>query len=180
MNNNTAFLVIDVQAGMFPEADPVYQGELLLEKIQSLIHQARACNVPVLYVQHNEGPGEQLESGTAAWEIHPAIAPESGETIIQKYKPDSFHETDLQEVLGQRGIKSLIIAGIQTDMCVEATTKRASELGYEVTVVQDAHSTWSQGGLSAEDIIEQYNEQFHSYATLAAASDIMFRPVLND
>ncbi|MEC0242474.1 cysteine hydrolase family protein [Paenibacillus dokdonensis] len=178
--NNTAFLVIDVQAGMFPEADPVYQGELLLEKIQSLIHQARTCNVPVLYVQHNEGPGEQLESGTADWEIHPAIAPESGETIIQKYKPDSFHETDLQEVLGQKGIKSLIIAGIQTDMCVEATTKRASELGYEVTVVQDAHSTWSQGGLSAKDIIDQYNEQFHSYARLAAASDIMFHPVLND
>ncbi|MCJ8014900.1 cysteine hydrolase [Paenibacillus sp. KQZ6P-2] len=172
--NNTAFLVIDVQVGMFPESDPVYNGDELLERIKGLIHQARIHQVPVIYVQHNEGPGEPLESHTTAWEIHPAIAPVNGEVIIQKYVPDAFHETDLQEVLAQKGIGSLVIAGIQTDICVEATCKRASELGFEVIVVKDAHSTWSQGARSAEEIIEEYNEQFQSFASLEAASNIKF------
>ncbi|MWV42973.1 isochorismatase family protein [Paenibacillus sp. HJL G12] len=172
--NNTAFLVIDVQVAMFPESDPVYNANKLLERIKGLIEQARAHQVPVIYVQHNEGPGEQLESHTPDWEIHSDIAPDPGDVIIQKYVPNSFHETGLQEVLADKGIDRLVIAGIQTDICVEATTQKASELGYVVTVVEDAHGTWAQGGKSAEEIIADYNDQFRAYAELKPASDINF------
>lgn len=172
--SRTALLVVDVQVGMFPETDPVYDGNILLERIQGLIGQAKDSGVPVIFVQHNEGPGEQLETGTADWKIHPSIAPEPGELLIQKHVPDSFHETELQEVLTEMGIERLVITGIQTDICIEATSRRASELGYDVTVVSNAHSTWGQGERTAAQIIEEYNGKFRSYATLEEASQISF------
>ncbi|MGN7356504.1 cysteine hydrolase family protein [Paenibacillus sp. SAF-054] len=172
--NHAALLVVDVQNGMFPASDPVYSGEDLLKRIKGLIEQARSCQAHVIYVQHNEGPGEQLETGTADWEIHPSIAPESEDPVIQKFVPDSFHETELQELLKQKDIQRLVIAGIQTDLCVEATSKRASELGYDVTIARDAHSTWGQNGQSAAEIIEEYNHRFQTFAKLEDASRIRF------
>jgi len=172
--NSQALLVIDVQRGMFPETDPVYAGEELLSKLQVLLDKARGCSVPVIYVQHNEGPGEQLETGTSDWEIHPSIAPFEGEAVIQKFTPNSFHETDLRQVLTDKGIGSLVIAGIQTDICIAATSRGAAELGYDVTVVEDAHSTWGQGGRTAQEIIDEHNRQFREIADVRKASDIEF------
>ncbi|GIO29261.1 MULTISPECIES: cysteine hydrolase family protein [Paenibacillus] len=172
--NSLAFLVIDVQKGMFPEKDPVYNGDALLLKLQGLLDKARSCGVPVIYVQHNEGPGEQLETGASDWEIHPSVAPQEGEAVIQKFTPDSFHETNLQQVLTEKGIRSLVIAGLQTDFCVHATSTRAAELGYEVTVAEDVHSTWGQGGQTAQEIIERHNRQFRGFAAVKKASEIEF------
>ncbi|SFS53448.1 cysteine hydrolase family protein [Paenibacillus sp. BC26] len=174
-NSNTALLVIDVQSAMFAESYPVYNGEVLLERINGLLAKARAADVPVIYVQHNEGEGEELETGSPNWEIHAAIAPVGDEPRIQKYKPDSFHETDLQQVLKERGVGKLVIAGLQTDMCVNATTNRASELGYEIIVAGDAHSTWGSGGLTAEEIIAEHNARFSSFAQISPAADIEFK-----
>ncbi|MDR0271481.1 cysteine hydrolase family protein [Paenibacillus sp.] len=169
-----ALLVIDIQVGMFSESDPVYDGAALLGRINVLLHNARTSGIPVIYVQHNEGPGEQLETETVAWEIHPSIAPEPEDTIIQKFMPDSFHETSLQEVLSSRGIENLVIAGIQTDCCVNATSRRAGELGYDITVVEDAHSTWGQGEKTAAEIIAEHNEQFQKFAEIKKTQDITF------
>ncbi|AJY73663.1 cysteine hydrolase family protein [Paenibacillus beijingensis] len=174
MNADTALLVIDVQVGMFPETDPVYAGEVLLERIRGLIAKARACAVPIIYVQHNEDVGEPLESNSPAWNIHPMIAPHVEDTIIQKYTPDSFHETNLQHELAGKGIKKLVLTGIQTDLCVNATCRRACTLGYEVIVAKDAHSTWSQGNLSAVEIINQYNDLFGTFAKTEESANIEF------
>jgi nicotinamidase-related amidase len=174
MTMDTALLVVDVQIGMFPETDPVYDGLGLLERISGLIMKARACNAPVIYVQHNEGEGEPLETSSPAWHIHPMISPATGDIIIQKYTPDSFHETNLQQELATLGVKKVVVTGIQTDMCVDATCRRASALGYQVTVAEDAHSTWGQGNLNAPQIIEQYNNQFRSFADTMRSSNIKF------
>lgn len=174
MTMDTALLVIDVQVGMFPEADPVYDGEGLLKRIHTLITKARACSIPVIYVQHNEGEGEPLETNSPAWHIHPMIAPLAGDIVIEKHTPDSFHETTLQQQLNTLGIHHLVLTGIQTDLCVDATCRRASQLEYEVTVVQDAHSTWGQGDQSAAQIIEHYNKQFQSFAKILESSSIEF------
>jgi nicotinamidase-related amidase len=174
MNTETALLVIDVQTGMFPEADPVYNGEVLLQRVGALIAKARACGVPVIYIQHNEGPGEPLETNTPGWSIHPAVAPKGDETVIQKHAPDSFHETNLQRELNARGIKRLVLAGIQTDLCVDATCRGAYELGYEVVLAKDAHSTWSQGHVGADQIIDRYNSLLQSFADVVDSDHIKF------
>ncbi|KIL35939.1 isochorismatase [Cohnella kolymensis] len=174
MKIDTALLVIDVQAAMFPETDPVYDADGLLARISGLIAKARACHVPVIYVQHSEDEGEPLETNSPGWYIHPAVEPAAGDLIIQKHTPDSFHETNLQHELAELRIKKVVLTGIQTDMCVDATCRRAGDLGFEVLVAEDAHSTWGQSNQSASEIIEQYNEQFRSFADTRESSKIEF------
>ncbi|WP_308635372.1 cysteine hydrolase family protein [Paenibacillus silvisoli] len=173
-NTNTALLIIDVQTAMFNEENPVHGHEELLERIGGLLGRARAGGIPVIYVQHNEGVGEELETGSPAWEIHTAIAPKDGEPRIQKFKPDSFEGTDLRDKLTAKGISQLVIAGLQTDYCINATVTRAAELGYDVTVAGDAHSTWGQNGQSAEQIIEAHNARFSSFARIQPSTAIIF------
>ncbi|KUO96361.1 isochorismatase family protein [Ferroacidibacillus organovorans] len=70
--SGSALIIIDVQVGMFEEAEAVYQGDMLLRRIAALITKARSSMVPVIYVQHNEDPGGALEPNTRGWEIHGA------------------------------------------------------------------------------------------------------------
>ncbi|WP_274655386.1 cysteine hydrolase family protein [Paenibacillus humicola] len=170
-NGQTALLVVDVQQGMFMEAYPVYDGDGLLERIRGLIAKARASHVPVIYVQHNEGEGEPLETNTSGWEIHSSIAPAPGETIIQKRSPDAFHDTNLQEELAARGIERLVLTGMATDYCIDATCRGAIRLGYQTIVVEDAHST---NNSTAAETVSRYNESFRSMTTTCKASDIEF------
>lgn len=155
--SDTALVIIDVQAGMFAEAELPYQSEQLLANINHLLAQARANDLPIIYVQHGSRAGSSLEPGTAGWQIHPAIAPTAADLVVQKRFPDSFQETTLQEELSARGIKKLIVAGMQTEFCVDTSCRRAFSLGYDVTLVQDAHSTWNTPIVPAEQIIAHHN-----------------------
>jgi len=175
MSNDTALLVIDVQNGMFADDDPVYQGAELLATIGDLLAKARAADAAVIYVQHNGGPGHPLEPDSAGWPIHPAIAPAAGEPVIGKTTPDSFHETRLQAELEARGVVKLVVAGIQTEICVDTTCRRAASLGYQTTLVRDAHSTWDSRTLSAVQIIAHHNDTLDGwFVTPKPASEIAF------
>jgi nicotinamidase-related amidase len=174
MKHDKALLIIDVQVGMFPETNPVYNGNTLLKRIQSLIAKARTSEVPIFYVQHNTGPGKPLEQGTSGWEIHPSITPVEEDIIIQKYTPDSFHETNLQQELDAKGIKHLTIAGIQSEVCVDTTCRRGYSLGYKLTLVQDAHSTWNTQHLTAHQIIQHHNSVLRWFANTTNSSQISF------
>ena len=175
MQSSTALLVIDVQLGMFEESDPVQRGDRLLATINDLITRARAAGIPVIYVQHSGGENHLLEPGSPGWPIHPAIVPAKGELVIHKRHPDSFQETDLQHELEMRGIRHLIVAGIQTEYCVDTTCRRAYSLGYDVTLVQDAHSTWDTEYLKASQIIDHHNQVLESwFVTLKEARMIEF------
>jgi len=151
-------MIIDVQLGMFDENNPVYQGNALLTIIKTLISQARASNVPIIYIQH-DGTGDKspLHPDKPGWAIHPSIAPEDNDLIVRKQHPDGFQETGLQKELEKAGIKQLVVVGIQTDYCVDTTCRRAYSLGYDVTLVQDGHSTWDTDILKASQIIQHHN-----------------------
>ncbi len=169
--NETALLVIDVQNEMFDEGNPVYKSERLIENLQDLIGKARAAYVPVMYVQHNDGG---LVKGTNFWEIHPSISPQEGDPVIQKWTPDSFHQTSLQDELEAKGIRNLVITGNQTEMCVDTTCRRAYSLGYNVTLVSDAHGTWDSESLSAEQIIGHHNAVLGKFAAVKETKEIEF------
>lgn len=158
MPNDTALVVIDVQVGMFDDDDPVYDGDGLLARIGQLIANARESGVPVIYVQHqSDRPGHPMAYGSPGWRIHPAIAPLPGEPVVAKRTPDSFHETQLGDELVRRGIHKLVVVGIQTENCVDTTCRRACSLGYDVTLVSDAHSTWNTDVLTAPQVIAHHN-----------------------
>lgn len=157
MNQDTALLIVDVQVGLFSPKLTLYNPENLITNISTLLAKARTAHVPVIYVQHEGEADGFFGRGKPAWEIHPAIKPQDGEVMVAKRTPDSFSGTVLQEELENRGIKKLVIAGLQTEFCVDTTCRRAYTLGYDTTLVNDAHSTMDTKVLSAPQIIAHHN-----------------------
>jgi nicotinamidase-related amidase len=176
MSEDTALLIIDVQMGMFAESDPVYQGDELLARIRRLLEKARNAQVPIIYIQHgSERSGHPLEIGTPGWQIHSAIAPREGDHIVRKQMPDAFYNTSLQQELQALGVKKVILTGIQSDLCVDTTCRRACSLDYDVILVADAHSTWGRESLTATQIITHHNALLGDwFATVKAERDISF------
>jgi nicotinamidase-related amidase len=76
---------------------------------------------------------------------------------IEKNFPDSFQDTTLESHLTQLGVNQLIVAGIQTEICVDATCRRAFSLGYDVILAKDGHSTADSSSLIADQIITHHN-----------------------
>ncbi len=173
--SDTALLIIDMQVGNFSEPDPVYEGNELLAKVKNLIAKARSAQTPIIYIQNDGGEGDPDEYGTPGWEIYPALQPAERDVVIQKQTPDAFHETSLHHELSSRQIKRLVIAGLQTEYCIDTTCRRAFTLGYEVTLVRDAHSTWDSPPLKARQIIDHHNNVLGGwFATLKNEREIEF------
>jgi nicotinamidase-related amidase len=159
MSNQTALLIIDVQNAMFSYEDAqIYDGDEVMNNICLLLEKARAADTPVIFIQHSSDDSEdEFYVGTETWQIHPRLARQETEPIIQKRTWDAFYQTDLELVLQKHGIKSLIIAGMQTEFCVDTTCRRAFSMGYESILVHDAHSTMDGHVLTASQIIKHHN-----------------------
>jgi nicotinamidase-related amidase len=155
---NVALLIIDMQLGNFHGSEPIYDGEKLLSNVQRLIGKARDGGTPIFYVKNRGRKGDPDEVGTPGWEIHPTVVPEEGDIVIEKETPDAFHKTTLHQKLKSKGIERLVIAGLQTEYCIDTTCHRAYSLGYNVVLVKDAHSTWDSPNLTAEQIIRHHNQ----------------------
>jgi len=151
-----ALLIIDVQVGLV-KLTPAEVQASVLPRIGTLVEKARDSGTPVIYIQHDGSKGHALEPGTRGWDIHPSLKPAADEPIIRKRESDSFFETMLQEELEKRRITHLTIAGGMTEYCVDTTCRRATSLGYDVTLASDAHLTRDNGVLSAANIIAHHN-----------------------
>jgi nicotinamidase-related amidase len=172
--NETALLIIDAQVNMFAAGSSVFEGEKILNTLCSMVFRARAARMLVIYVQNNGTENDPDMPGTLGWQIHPALTPEKGDLVIQKNTPDSFHGTTLQNELDSRHIQNLIVAGMQTEYCINATCRRALEVGYKIILVQDAHSTYDGSTLTAPQIIAQYNHDLGGIVKLQNMDDIVF------
>ena len=177
----TALLVIDVQndivAGMgTPERQPAIDRALdeIVVRLRGLQEKARQTGIPVIMVQHDGGPGDELEKGTAGWEIREEVALKPGDILVEKRSCDSFHETELQAVLKQRDISHLVVGGCQTQYCVDTTVRRAVSLGYDVTLIGDAHTTGDTASLQFADIVAHHNETLNGFR--AGNSRVRVRP----
>jgi nicotinamidase-related amidase len=168
--NKIALLIIDVQVGSFVGQKPAYGGRDFLERVRSLIHRCREKGIVVVYIQHCGGPGDPDEPGTAGWPIHPLIGP-GEDAVVQKRQPDAFQDTPLQTILKEKGIKKIIIAGLQTEYCVDTTTRRAFSLGYEVVLVGDCHTSWDSKSLGAVDKIAYHNQVLGNWFATMKMSD---------
>ena len=159
MNRRVALVVIDLQTAVFedPAGPPVFESTTLLENARALIDAARAGGVPVVYVQHCGRAGDEFEEGRSGWYIYGPIAPRPGEPVVRKYKSDAFEGTQLQEVLESLPVRSVVVTGAQSEHCVAATCRRASQLSYEVILASDGHSTWASKTQTAAEIIAEQN-----------------------
>ncbi len=175
MSNKAALLIIDAQLNMFAEDFSVYRGKEILQTINRLIEKARETETAVIFVRNNGPVGEPDEPHTPGWEIHPALNPLPNDISLDKTTADTFASTTLQQILEEKEINALIICGMQTEMCVQSTTQRALELGYQVTIVADGHTTFDfPDEAPAEAIITQFNTSFASKASVQPTSRITF------
>lgn len=148
-----ALVVIDVQAGLV-DAHP-YHEEELIGNIQRLLAACRTRQIPVIYIQHDEEDGE-LIPGSDAWQIAAPIAPQPGEKIFEKHFSSAFRKTGLHEYLQSIGAQNIILCGMQTEYCVDATTKVAFELGYDVRIPVGGTSTYDNGLFTGADLVKFY------------------------
>lgn len=164
MIRKTALLVIDAQTGIIedPSNGPVHNPAGLIQTIQHVLTEARQKSIPVLYVQDLD----VAEAGEEAFAIHPAIAPLPDEPVVLKRATDSFHGTTLHEQLQANGINHLVIVGCKTEYCIDSACRKATTLGYDVTLVRDGHSTSDSAVLSGEQIIAHHNTCLHGLGNL--------------
>ncbi len=133
-------LIIDIQRDYFPGGrHPLVGPDAAADAAARVLTRQREQGATVVHVRH-ESPagGGFLEVGTAGAEIDERVAPEAGESVIVKHAPNSFVGTDLHEHLRDLGAQELLVVGMMTSMCVDATVRAAIDLGYAVTVVGDA------------------------------------------
>lgn len=134
-----ALLLVDLQNDYFPGgAFPLPAIAPCVANAAVVLAWARARGVRVIHVQHREldpAVGFLLDGSPGA-ETHVEVAPTGGETVVVKRHPNAFRETSLVEALA--GIESVIVLGAMSNMCVDATARAAADLGYGVTVVEDA------------------------------------------
>ena len=143
---------------------PLELQDRVLSNITVLLSKARSSAMPVLFIQHDGTKGHPVEAETAAWAIHPSIPPLREEPVIRKKASDSFYETRLAEELQTRKISHLIIAGGMTEYCVDTTCRRSVTLGYDVTLVADAHLTRDTPVLASSQIIAHHNLLLDGFA----------------
>lgn len=159
MAKETALLIVDVQVAMYSyENQSLYNGEEVLDNICILLQKARNAGTPVIYIQHTSEDDDEYNRTKPTWQIHPKIAPLDNETVIEKTTWDSFYKTGLDATLKEKGIKRLIIVGMQTEFCLDTTCRCAYSLGYhENVLVRDANSTFDGPVLTSKQIVEHHN-----------------------
>jgi len=139
-----------------------------LDETAALLDRARTAGIPIIHVQHDDGPGSLYDVEGESGAIVERVAPRDGEPVVRKQYPNSFVETDLDEQLKAVGATNLVIAGFMTHMCVNSTARAAFNLGYAPTVVAAATATRSLPGIGGEQVPASVIQE----ASLAGIADL--------
>jgi nicotinamidase-related amidase len=176
---STALLIIDMQQELCFGAEAAFEAQRVVDRINLVSARARAAKAPVIMIQHEEEEGA-LQHGSAGWQLAQGLETAPSDLLVRKHTPDSFHQTPLHALLEERGVTALAICGLQSDFCVDTTTRRALALGYPVTLVADGHSTVDNGVLAAAQISAHHTRtlsnigSFGPRVTPLAAAEVEF------
>jgi nicotinamidase-related amidase len=134
-------LIIDIQRDYFPGgAYPLEGPDAAAAAARRVLDRFRSGGEPVVHLKHvwDAPDAPFMKPGTDGVEIHEAVAPADGEPVIEKSEANGFLGTPLEERLRSEGIDELVVAGMMSSMCVDATVRAAADKGFAVTVVHDA------------------------------------------
>jgi nicotinamidase-related amidase len=154
----TALLLWDMQNAIAPNA---FNYKEVVDKLQTLTRAARAIRVPVFYAQQTTFDFATEETavwirlrmkrvgatavanvartaeGTTGWNIVDGLKPEAGDYVFRKRRPNGFEGTDLDLALRNRGIGTVLVAGVSTEGGVEVTSRAGLNLGYYIVLLSD-------------------------------------------
>ena len=139
-----------------------------LDEVEILLDRARSAGIPIIHVQHDDGPGSLYDIEGESGAIVSRVAPHNGEPVVVKNYPNSFVQTDLDDVLKTANASNLVLAGFMTHMCVNSTARGAFNLGYSPTVVAAATVTRALPGLNDAVVPAEAVQS----ASLAAVADL--------
>ena len=154
---STALLIIDVQQALCSGVGEVFEAARVIEHTNLAAANARDARVHVVLIPHETDEGAFVY-GSLGWQLADGLGVEPSDIRIRKCAPDSFHRAELKELLDRHNIDRLVICGLQSEFCVDTTTRRALALGYPVVLVADGHSTADNCVLSAAQISAHHNE----------------------
>lgn len=141
---NSALLIIDIQNDYFEGGTMILSGSERASIIaQQILNKFRAENLPVIHIQHIaiSPTATFFLPGTFGAEIHVNVKPLGNEKIIIKHFPNSFRNNELLDYLQSMNITDLVICGMMTHMCVDATVRAAKDFGFNCVVISDACAT---------------------------------------
>lgn len=179
--SKTALLLVDIQNDYFPAGDWALHGmEQAAENAASLLAAAREAGQMVVHIRH-ENPSPEapfFRAGSHGADIHSAVTPTTGEPVLTKARPNSFVDTGLLELLQEAGIEALTLCGAMSQMCIDATARAARDLGFDVTVVEDACAARAMvfGGveLSAQQVHAAFMAPLAmSYARIVSTAEVL-------
>ncbi len=165
--SDTALVLIDIQQFYFDlDKMPLVGNEAASRKAAEILNYFRDHQMLVVHVRHKGGG-----------EFHADVMPLADEKVIEKHEVNAFLDTDLLEYLRDHGIKNLVLAGMQTHMCLEAATRAASDYGFKCTVIGDACATrdLKYGGkvIKAEDVHLSTLATLEYYATVMTTDEFL-------
>jgi nicotinamidase-related amidase len=176
-----ALLIVDIQNDYFDGGRMELEGsEPASLRAGELLAAFRKRGMPVIHVQHiSTRPGATFFlPDTDGMNIHPSVAPRGQEIVIQKNFPNSFRDTRLLAHLQETGIRELLIAGMMTHMCIDATTRAAADLGFTCSLAHDACATRALAFGATKIPADHVHGSFISalsgtYATVKPASELV-------
>ncbi len=137
-------VLVDIQNDYFPDgAMELVQMDKATQNATQVLEYFRKKQMPVFHIQHisNSPDATFFLPNTSGVKTHDSVAPQKGEAVITKHLPNSFRDTDLLESLKNLNLKEIVICGAMSHMCIDATTRAGSDLGFECTVIADACAT---------------------------------------
>lgn len=177
----TVLIILDVQKGFFTPKSQLYQADQLIKNINNLIKQARNAQLPIIFVQHCGGDGHPLNPKSTGHGLIEDLSIMSDDVVLLKKHPDAFQSTELNNTLNQLGVKNIILTGLQTEYCIDATCRRAYSLDYNVILVGDAHSTFDSEVLNAQQIIAHHNHLLGNlFAKVMLTKDVETPSLINE
>ena len=149
-------LVVDMQKGIVDE--DLYDYQNFMSRTVMLIDAARKNDVEVIFVQHDAGEGSGLSTEDEDFEIIDVIKPGKGEKVFVKKINSCFGNRDFREYMEKQEDKRLMIIGLQTNYCIDATVKSAFERGIEVIIPEGTNSTFDNDYMTGETTVRYYND----------------------
>jgi len=176
----TALLVIDIQKDYFPGGKfPLVNPEAAAKKAYELLQCFREHGGQHVHIQHIslEPDATFFIKGDSGSDIHDLVAHFEGEPIVYKHEPNSFLNTNLLELLKGWEIERVVVCGMMTHMCVEATARAASDFGFELVVAEDACATrdlkYGDTTIPADMVHKSFLAALRSYGKVMKSEEII-------
>ena len=180
MVTKTALLIIDIQNDYFPGGKyPLVNPSEAAKKAYMILQCFREHNCPHVHIQHisKKPDATFFLSGERGTDIHDSVAHFEGEPIVYKHEPNSFLNTDLLELLKSWETERVVITGMMTHMCVDATARAASDLGFQVIIAEDACATrdlkYGDTTIPAELVHKAFLAALKSYGKVMKSEEIL-------